>query len=45
MALRVLVVDDSPVMRSYIHRVLNLSGMGQGLIRLALAWTSERSAV
>jgi CheY-like chemotaxis protein len=27
MPLRVLVVDDSPVMRSFIRRVLNLSGM------------------
>jgi two-component system chemotaxis response regulator CheY len=27
MPLRVLVVDDSPVMRSFIRRMLNLSGM------------------
>ncbi|MFN3325339.1 MAG: response regulator [Bryobacteraceae bacterium] len=27
MSLRILIVDDSPVMRSFIHRVLDLSGL------------------
>jgi hypothetical protein len=44
MALSVLV-DDLPVMRSFMHRVPDPSGMGQGFIRLVLAWTPERSAV
>ena len=30
MALRFLVVDDSPVMRAFVHRVLNLSGLDVG---------------
>jgi two-component system chemotaxis response regulator CheY len=32
MAFRVLIVDDSPVMRAFVRRVLNISGLDVGAV-------------